>query len=146
MHGDPTFLLQLLNALYMADICAKFEKNLDSTSFSSDLCTLRVFTTRFSKVYLQFGSEKKLLTQLNIEKYYSFQGTKIIRTFLKKTKTSQLSKLIKARNTLCNTSRRQITPCTREFWLKSLSPKQNFVAGRSHKQSNQNEICDPLGR
>ena len=94
----------------MADICAKFEKNLDSTSFSSDLYTLRVFTTRFSKVYLQFGSEKKLLTQPNIEKYYSFQGTKIIRTFLKKTKTSELSKL-KARNTLCNTSRRQITPC-----------------------------------
>ena len=58
MHGDPIFLLQSLNELYMADICAKFEKNLDSTSFSSDLYTLRVFTTRFSKVCLQFGSEK----------------------------------------------------------------------------------------
>ena len=42
MHGDPIFLLQFLNVLYMAGICVKFEKNLDSTSFSSDLYTLRV--------------------------------------------------------------------------------------------------------
>ena len=89
MHGDPIFLLQFLNVLYMAGICVKSEKNLDSTPFSSDLYTLRVFTTRFSKVYSQFGSEKKLLTQPNIEKYYSFQDKKNIRTFLKKKKKNE---------------------------------------------------------
>ena len=31
-HDDPIFSLQFLNVLHMADICAKFEKNLDSTS------------------------------------------------------------------------------------------------------------------
>ena len=36
-HGDPIFLLQSLNVLYMADICAKFEKNLGSTPFSREL-------------------------------------------------------------------------------------------------------------
>ena len=36
-HGNPIFLLQFLNVLYMADICAKFEKHLDGTSFSSEL-------------------------------------------------------------------------------------------------------------
>ena len=29
-HGDPIFLLQLLSYIYMTDICAKFEKSLDS--------------------------------------------------------------------------------------------------------------------
>ena len=33
-HLDPIFLLQFSNALYMADICAKFEKNHDCSSFS----------------------------------------------------------------------------------------------------------------
>ena len=33
-HVDPIFLLQFSNVLYMADICAKFEKNDDCTSFS----------------------------------------------------------------------------------------------------------------
>ena len=32
-HGDPIFLLQFLNVLYMAGICAKLEKSLDSKSF-----------------------------------------------------------------------------------------------------------------
>ena len=32
-HGDPIFLLQFLNVLYMAGICAKLEKRLDSKSF-----------------------------------------------------------------------------------------------------------------
>ena len=32
-QGDPIFLLQFLNIFYMADTRAKFEKNLDSTSF-----------------------------------------------------------------------------------------------------------------
>ena len=40
-HSDPIFLLQFLNVLFtgtnMADICAKFEKNLDSTLFSREL-------------------------------------------------------------------------------------------------------------
>ena len=36
-QGDPIFLLQFLNVLYMADICAKFEKTLDGISFSSEL-------------------------------------------------------------------------------------------------------------
>ena len=36
-HGDPIFLLQLMNVLNMADICVKLEKNLDSTSFSREL-------------------------------------------------------------------------------------------------------------
>ena len=27
-HGDPIFLLQFLNVLYMADNCAKFEKKI----------------------------------------------------------------------------------------------------------------------
>ena len=31
------FLLQFLNVLYIADICVKFEQNLDGTSFSSEL-------------------------------------------------------------------------------------------------------------
>ena len=31
---DPIFLLQFSNVLYMADNCAKFEKNHDCTSFS----------------------------------------------------------------------------------------------------------------
>ena len=35
--GDPIFLLQFLNVLYMADFCAKFEKNLYGTSFSREL-------------------------------------------------------------------------------------------------------------
>ena len=34
-YGDPTSLLQFFE--YMADICAKFENNLDGTSFSSEL-------------------------------------------------------------------------------------------------------------
>ena len=29
-HGDPIFSLQCLNVLYMAGICYKFEKRLDS--------------------------------------------------------------------------------------------------------------------
>ena len=33
-HVDPIFLLQFSNVLYIADICAKFEKNHDCTSFS----------------------------------------------------------------------------------------------------------------
>ena len=33
---DPIFLLQFLNVLYMADICGKFEENLDRTSFSKE--------------------------------------------------------------------------------------------------------------
>ena len=33
-HVDPIFLLQFSNVLYMADICAKFEKNHDGRSFS----------------------------------------------------------------------------------------------------------------
>ena len=36
-HFDPIYLLQFLNVLCMVDICAKFEKNLDSTSFSREL-------------------------------------------------------------------------------------------------------------
>ena len=36
-HGDPILLLQFMNVLYMVDICVKFEKNLDSTSFSREL-------------------------------------------------------------------------------------------------------------
>ena len=36
-HSDPIFLLQFLIVLYMADNCAKFERNLDSTSFSREL-------------------------------------------------------------------------------------------------------------
>ena len=32
-HGDPIFLFLFLNVLYMAGICAKFEKHLDMTSF-----------------------------------------------------------------------------------------------------------------
>ena len=35
--GDPIFLLQFFNVLDMADICAKFEKNLDFTPFSNEL-------------------------------------------------------------------------------------------------------------
>ena len=31
---DPIFLLQFSNVQYMADNCAKFEKNHDGTSFS----------------------------------------------------------------------------------------------------------------
>ena len=141
MHGDPIFLLQFLNVLYMAGICVKFEKNLDSTSFSSDIY-LKSFTTRFSKVYSQFGSEKKLLTQPNIEKYYSFQDTKIIRTFLKKTKTSELG----THYVTCRGDR-SLLVCTREFWLKSLSPRQNFVAGRSREHNQiKLSLCDLLGR
>ena len=34
-HRDPIFLLQFLNALYMADICAKLETNLGRTSLSN---------------------------------------------------------------------------------------------------------------
>ena len=33
-HVDPIFLLQFSNVLYMAEICAKFDKNHDCTSFS----------------------------------------------------------------------------------------------------------------
>ena len=36
-HGDPIFLLQFLNVQYVADICAKFEKNLDRKSFPREL-------------------------------------------------------------------------------------------------------------
>ena len=36
-HGDPNVLSQFLNVLHMADNCAMFEKNLDSTSFSREL-------------------------------------------------------------------------------------------------------------
>ena len=36
-QSDPIFLLQFLNVLYTADYCAKFEKNLGSTSFSREL-------------------------------------------------------------------------------------------------------------
>ena len=36
-QGDPILLLQFLNVLYMTDICAKFENNLDSTLFSREL-------------------------------------------------------------------------------------------------------------
>ena len=35
-HFDPIYLLQFLNFLRMVDICAKFEKNLDRTSFSRE--------------------------------------------------------------------------------------------------------------
>ena len=43
MQGDPIFLLQFLNVLYMAGICVKFEKNLDGASFSSDSIYLQSF-------------------------------------------------------------------------------------------------------
>ena len=33
-HLDPIFLLQFSSVQYMAEICAKFEKNHDCTSFS----------------------------------------------------------------------------------------------------------------
>ena len=36
-HSDPISLLQFMNVLYMVDIFVKFEKNLDSTSFSREL-------------------------------------------------------------------------------------------------------------
>ena len=35
-HGNPIFLFLFLNLLYMAGICAKFEKHLDMTSFPRD--------------------------------------------------------------------------------------------------------------
>ena len=35
-HGDPNFLMQFLNVLYIADKCAKLEKNLDCTSFQGN--------------------------------------------------------------------------------------------------------------
>ena len=35
-HGNPIFLFLFLNVLYMAGICAKFEKHLDMTSFPRD--------------------------------------------------------------------------------------------------------------
>ena len=35
-HGDPIFLLQFFNVLYMSDICAELERNLDSASFSRE--------------------------------------------------------------------------------------------------------------
>ena len=138
MHGDP---LQFLNVLYMAGICVKFEKNLDSTSFSSDLYTLRVLRLDSQKSIHNLDP-KKLLTQPNIEKYYSFQDTKIIRTFLKKTKTSELG----THYVTCRGDR-SLLVCTREFWLKSLSPKQNFVAGRSREHNQiKLSLCDLLGR
>ena len=141
MHGDPIFLLQFLNVLYMAGICVKFEKNLDSTSFSSDLYTLRVLRLDSQKSIHNLDP-KKLLTQPNIEKYYSFQDTKIIRTFLKKTKTSELG----THYVTCRGDR-SLLVCTREFWLKSLSPKQNFVAGRSREHNQiKLSLCDLLGR
>ena len=141
MHGDPIFLLQFLNVLYMAGICVKFEKNLDSTSFSSDLYTLRVLRLDSQKSIHNLDP-KKLLTQPNIEKYYSFQDTKIIRTFLKKTKTSELG----THYVTCRGDR-SLLVCTREFWLKSLSPRQNFVAGRSREHNQiKLSLCDLLGR
>ena len=36
-HGDPMFLLQFLNVLFMAGNCVKFEENLNSRSFSRKL-------------------------------------------------------------------------------------------------------------
>ena len=37
-QGDPIFLLQFFNVLYMAvNYCAKFEKNLESISFLREL-------------------------------------------------------------------------------------------------------------
>ena len=36
-YGDPIFLFLFLNVLYMAGICAKFEKHLDMTSFPREL-------------------------------------------------------------------------------------------------------------
>ena len=36
-YSDPILLLQNMNVLYMVDIFVKFEKNLDSTSFSREL-------------------------------------------------------------------------------------------------------------
>ena len=37
-RGDLIFLLQFLNVYIKADICAKFEKNVDGTLFLSELC------------------------------------------------------------------------------------------------------------
>ena len=42
-HSDPIFSLQFLNVLYVADICAKFEKNLHSTSFSRELPEKKIY-------------------------------------------------------------------------------------------------------
>ena len=36
-HGDQIFLFLFLNVLYMAGICAKFEKHLNMTSFPREL-------------------------------------------------------------------------------------------------------------
>ena len=47
-HGDPIFLLQFMNVLYMVDICVKFEKNLDSTSFSRELPLTRKYSENVS--------------------------------------------------------------------------------------------------
>ena len=109
--------------------------------FQVTVYTLRVFTTRF-KVHSQFGSEKKLITQPNIEKYYSFQVTKNIRTFLKKKKKP--TSWVRTHYVILRGDR-SLLVCTREFLLKSLSPKQNFVAGRSRKQSNQTEFVWLVG-
>ena len=40
-HTDPIFLRQIFNVLYMAVNWAKFEKNLDSTSFLRELLQLK---------------------------------------------------------------------------------------------------------
>ena len=47
-HGEPIFLLQYMNVLYLADICVKFEKNLDSTSFSRELPQIRKYSKNVS--------------------------------------------------------------------------------------------------
>ena len=49
-HVDPIFLLQNFNLLYMAVSWAKFEKKLDSTSFSSELPLLIIGKTMSSEI------------------------------------------------------------------------------------------------
>ena len=52
----PIFLQQFFNVLYLAVICAKFEKNVDSTSFSRELPERHLSLTRSSELRQGFDN------------------------------------------------------------------------------------------
>ena len=62
-HDDPMFLLPFLNVLCMAINYAKFEKNLDSSSFSRELPKSPYFhaNCRRYRKYVLLGYEKEAL-------------------------------------------------------------------------------------
>ena len=60
-QGYPIFLLQFFNVLYMAvTYCAKFEKNLESRSFSSAKFEKNLESRSFSRELPQIKTAKAL--------------------------------------------------------------------------------------